>query len=406
MAQKNVAPKRLRVGDNTLSAGTWNGLVQDYEDRRRTTNVTGDPLHRPVPPMLRGSTIVLASLREGEESISGFQPVRISKINRGKDLAYALPYYEVQAVDSTVGGDLDGYERAYQYGFTMGEGVSEGAGGRVVIAGTAIVSIPADKFMRYATGTLNGFPSNSMYYVVNDETLMPSDYYMPLAPVGHFRTLGYISDSNDELERLTISDWSEGRDEVFMAIDMSPVSQTFMVNLGSLYIAPPDYASSDFSVTSSEVGTVYSTYWFQNHWTDPMENLYIAENPTDGEQVFVRVYNPTQHPAVGIVQVQFSEVYNRFVVVGTQSSFQVELEQVGGSQGDSTTAASWTYNVKLWEGDGSILKASAEIAGGDNHYRRPNAGQLEPATYGTATYNSTGGLVIIDCNETFIFTTC
>lgn len=404
MTQKNFNPKRLSPGDNVLSAGTWNGLVQDYEDRRRTTKVEGDPLNRPVPPVMRGSTIVLASLREGEESVSGFTPVRISKINRGKDAAYALPYYEVQAVDSVVGNDVEGYERAYQYGFTMSEGVSKESGGRIVIAGTAIVAIPSDKFMKYASGGFIDSPSGALYYVVDDLTLMDEAYYQPMSPVGHFRFLGYISDSNSELESLVISDWADNKSTVFMAVDMSPASQTFVVDLGSLAIAPLGTGQQKDKM-QSDVGTVVMTHWSTSD--GDMESMWLTDDVDGaGDSTFVRVFNPTNRAATGRVMVQFSEVYNRFVVTQTPATFQVKLEQTGGTQGTSTEPASWTYNVRMWEGDDSIIKAAASIDGLPNHYRRPNAGQLNPATFGTATYNSAGDLVIIDCNETFILTTC
>lgn len=405
MTQKNFNPKRLSPGDNVLSAGTWNGLVQDYEDRRRTTKVEGDPLNRPVPPVLRGSTIVLASLREGEESISGFTPVRISKINRGKDAAYALPYYEVQAVDSVVGNGVAGYERAYQYGFTMGEGVSKESGGRIVIAGTAIVAIPSDKFMKYASGGFIDSPSGALYYVVDDLTLMDEAYYQPMSPVGHFRFLGYISDSNSELESLVISDWADNKSTVFMAVDMSPASQTFVVDLGSLAIAPLATGSSKDEM-QSDVGTVVMTHWSTSD--GDMESMWLTDDVDGaGDSTFVRVFNPTNRVATGRVTVQFSEAYNRFIVFGgTEATFQIEMTQVGGEQGTSSAPASWTYNVKEWEGDDSILKAGVDPVESPSHYRRPNAGQLSKATFGTATYNAAGELVIIDCNETLIFTTC
>ena len=87
-------------------------------------------------------------------------------------------------------------------------------------------------------------------------------------------------------------------------------------------------------------------------------------------------------------------------------SFLVELTQVGGSQGTDETPATWTYDVKRFEGDGAILFAAMDIVADPSHYRRPNIGQLEAATYGQATYNSNDELLIIDCNETLIFTTC
>ena len=257
--------------------------------------------------------------------------------------------------------------------------------------------------MKYYTGGDIDAPSGALYYVVNDLTLMDEVYYQPMSPVGHFRFLGYISDSNNELENLVITDWTGGKDTVFMAIDMSPASQTFLVDLGTLVIPPPTQESQQDSV-QSEVGTVVMKHWY----TDNNLAEFRITDDVDGagDSVFVRVYNPTNRVATGRVMVQFSEAYNRFVVVQSQATFQVELEQVGGTQGTSTEPASWTYNVTLWEGDGSIIKASASIDGAPNHYRRPNAGQLEPATFGTATYNSSGSLVIIDCNETLIFTTC
>ena len=97
---------------------------------------------------------------------------------------------------------------------------------------------------------------------------------------------------------------------------------------------------------------------------------------------------------------------NSVYVEGGGSTFLVELTQAGGSQGTASTPASWTYDVRLFEGDGTILFANMDIVADPSHYRRPNVGQMAVATYGQAAYNSDGDLLIVDCNETLIFTSC
>ena len=79
-------------------------------------------------------------------------------------------------------------------------------------------------------------------------------------------------------------------------------------------------------------------------------------------------------------------------------TFAVELEQVGGTQGDDTTAASWTYDVydaASWE----LLASAVDPTALRHGWQRPSVGQMIAATNGTAHWDIDDELVLDWINE-------
>ena len=107
----------------------------------------------------------------------------------------------------------------------------------------------------------------------------------------------------------------------------------------------------------------------------------------------VKVFNPTEEAVE--VDEQINCCRNQwgvwiYVVGGggpdKSPIIPVELVQVGGTQGDGTTPATWTYDVYLapkLSGDTTVLDAADPVAT-PHWYQRPNVGQVEPAFFGLA----------------------
>ena len=82
----------------------------------------------------------------------------------------------------------------------------------------------------------------------------------------------------------------------------------------------------------------------------------------------------------------------------TGVTFAVDLEQVGGTQGDDTTAASWTYDVydaASWE----LLASAVDPTALRHGWQRPSVGQMIAATNGTAHWDIDDELVLDWINE-------
>lgn len=84
--------------------------------------------------------------------------------------------------------------------------------------------------------------------------------------------------------------------------------------------------------------------------------------------------------------------------------FAIAMVQVGGADGSSTVAASWTYDVKNLPGD--TLSLSPVDPGSALHrFRRPALGAMVKATYGLAHYEARQ--IVIDwCNEVPVVEAC
>ena len=69
--------------------------------------------------------------------------------------------------------------------------------------------------------------------------------------------------------------------------------------------------------------------------------------------------------------------------------FPVNLSQTGGSQGDESYAASWTYNVYDIE-SGNLLESSVDPTSTPHKWKRPSIGQMIAADFGYAHYEDDG----------------
>jgi len=79
-------------------------------------------------------------------------------------------------------------------------------------------------------------------------------------------------------------------------------------------------------------------------------------------------------------------------------TFAVDLEQVGGTQGDDTTAASWTYDVTD-AASGELLASAVDPTAPLHGWQRPSVGQMIAATKGTAHWDNDDELVLDWINE-------
>jgi hypothetical protein len=78
--------------------------------------------------------------------------------------------------------------------------------------------------------------------------------------------------------------------------------------------------------------------------------------------------------------------------------FPVTLTQSGGSQGDETTTATWTYDVTDPATDES-LATGVDPVSSPHQWQRPGVGQMIPATFGYAHYDKDDELVLGWINE-------
>jgi len=80
----------------------------------------------------------------------------------------------------------------------------------------------------------------------------------------------------------------------------------------------------------------------------------------------------------------------------------VDLTQVGGSQGDETNPATWTYDVADVV-TGETLESGVDPTAAPHKWQRPSIGWMIPATFGYAHYQSDGSngydLVLCWINE-------
>ena len=79
--------------------------------------------------------------------------------------------------------------------------------------------------------------------------------------------------------------------------------------------------------------------------------------------------------------------------------FPVKLTQVGGSQGTSTTVASWTYDVKDFCTDETLSTAAVNPTTTPHKWKRPSVGQMIAATFGLARLDPDGKTVLTWINE-------
>ena len=92
-------------------------------------------------------------------------------------------------------------------------------------------------------------------------------------------------------------------------------------------------------------------------------------------------------------------IQRALVSLGTfPALFPVALEQAGGSQGTSTTPATWTYDIKD-PATGAVLATAQNPVVSPHRFQRPGAGWMIPATSGMAFLGGEGAPVLTWINE-------
>lgn len=100
---------------------------------------------------------------------------------------------------------------------------------------------------------------------------------------------------------------------------------------------------------------------------------------------------------VNIVLAWYQGKYYRIDTAPPYYIFAVKLvSDGGGTDGDGTSSASWTYTVK--DIDDNTLETAVDPGDSNHDYNRPN-GKMEKATKGGAYYDDSGDLVIAFTNE-------
>ena len=289
MAKKSFNPKKLNPDSATISASTWNAFAHDYEQRNRRTSLSYSPLNRPLPPVLQNSSIAMASLKDGQDPISAYQPVRITKLVAGNDLAFSLPMYEVEAVDA-VDSNGDPTDRHGNYAFTLAEGLSADGGGRIVISGLAIVAVTREEAFGledYNDAYGNPYPAydgdyDSAFYVVDDGTILDDGTPVRLAPVGHFKVMSWYDPAQ-------ITDGkSLSNDPVFFVVDMN---QRFTSTMMEIFATVAGFQGEN-AATTMNFGYGYVDVPDTGTLAD------IADNPRIGNNSFAGAATPGNEPSV------------------------------------------------------------------------------------------------------------
>ena len=88
--------------------------------------------------------------------------------------------------------------------------------------------------------------------------------------------------------------------------------------------------------------------------------------------------------------------------------FPVTMKKTGGDAGDHKTKCSFTYDVKLFpeESGASALETGLDPTKDPSKFQRPEIGKMKEATFGTATVDDNGKLVIVWCNEVMVAKAC
>ena len=317
MAKKQMNYQQASAGSGRgISAGQWNGFLQMHRDY-----YNGGASNGPLPPILNNSIIASAVLADDMEAIAPFQPVRIVKQINFVNINTAMPSYVVEPVDA-----VDG-ERHGNYGFTLGEGCTPDKGGRVVVAGIAIVAMDAEQLYFDKADAQKEGSFDSSYYMVPDET-MSTDLRL-IAPVGHYKLLSWYDPTS-------LADF-ETTDTVYVALDMAQRPTSFLADV-ELTIPATTVASGVITMSSrgayTYYGVVASTAGTGEVEVKKDENAYL-----------ITVYNTAEEAIpTGTRRINYSLEYNRFIAEPSSSSTQTV--KIGKADADITVGSTGT--VSIW----------------------------------------------------------
>jgi hypothetical protein len=88
--------------------------------------------------------------------------------------------------------------------------------------------------------------------------------------------------------------------------------------------------------------------------------------------------------------------------------FPVILKKTGGEAGDHKKACSFTYEVREFPDDSGAdpLEHNLNPTGNRSMFQRPSIGRMTEATYGMATHDDKGKLMLVWCNEVLELMAC
>ena len=181
----------------------------------------------------------------------------------------------------------------------------------------------------------------------------------------------------------------------FLVVASGPAAVSVVAGSGVDHAGDEEEIAREDIAGISESGRVY-VEWEGGSWSHP---LFAAELPTRTplKHVFpIAEITFADGAITGIRQVRAS-------LLETPRSgdcIAVEMEQVGGTDGDDTTEASWTYDIFALgrDEDEDALFEAEDIADAPHLWTR-DIGPMEVATTGIMAYERDGTLVLVWCNE-------
>lgn len=413
-----MKPKKIRAGQSTISARSWNSFVDMHSDFYKN----GVSLNE--GSIDASSVIVPCLLKDGENDIAAHTVVKVLEPISYANFSETSQSYVVTPVNGVV-------ETPWRYGVTGANGVTSGRGGFVTVSGIALISVTRNQMVdgTFLPEYSSGVPEDqytglwdSMFYVVPDQTIS-SNTNIVIAPTGHFKIMNSYDITKVKDTHTTDTD------AILLAVDLDKRPSTVRV-LTTASIAAPDELEEEVDPTPEEpdsgdetmeptgesvISSVEAAVFYEMVATTVITD---KKSIMKSDNWKIKVFNMTDASVdAGVHTATYSEEYNCFVIlVGAASGvFPIAMtwedpdaagnaEGDGGLQGTFNTPASWTYSITRFD-DTTILGEDVDIIAPPHHYRRPN-GQMNKATYGLATYDSAGDLIVISCNETIIGATC
>ncbi len=407
-------PKRLSSASRAISVGTWN----QYADAVSRFN---SPSNGPASQPEYSENLVFAKT-DGDF----IPPHTVCRIVE----RYSLDTKDVTkvgyVVESVTGINSTPVGRHSNYAISGSEGVDVDSGS-VYVSGMALIKVPKDDAV---TGdNLLGYDANdpenqyegkgeAAYYVAPDASLFQYGD-IRVAPVGHFRiTSWYVADDFEDADYLYLCvnmDDSSTTVRVLTEADIDAVEELEE----EVDPTPEEPDSGDETMEPTGEVVISSTEAAVFYYMEPTSPVNDKQSLQKSDNWKVKVYNLSEESvAAGVHTATYSKEYNCFVIIKPSPSsgvFPIAMtwedpeaegneEGDGGLQGTFNSPASWTYSITKFE-DTVLLGEDVDIIAPPHHYRRPN-GQMNKATYGLATYDSSGALVVISCNETIISATC
>ena len=312
-SNKNISYRKASPGSGRgISSNQWNGFLQMHKDI-----YAGNVGDTPLPPILSKSIVADAVLAEDSEDIEPFAPCRIVRQVSLTNIASDTPSYVVEAVNTA------DTPKHGNYAFSVNEGVRAEKGGRIVLAGLAIVAVPYEEMDLNSADEQIDTGGESSYYLINDKTLSQSAE--PIAPVGHFKIVSWY-------DRATLNDEYE---VLYVAVDMAKRPTSFLATVDAT-IDASTYAAGTTTMSS---GAAYAFYILENDET--AGTIGVEKDDTAYE---ITVYNPLgEDVPSGDILITYSLEYNRFLALSASAEQTVKI-----GKADADIAVGFTGAISIW----------------------------------------------------------